>query len=62
MYETLTYLIDDIFIRFGAKLNRQIVGIPMCTNCASLIADLLLFRCERDFMVSLFYNREAEIV
>ena len=34
----------------------------MCTNCASLIADLFLFRYERDFMVSLFYNTEEEIV
>ena len=27
-------------IRFGTKLYRQIVGIPMGTNCATLAADL----------------------
>ena len=35
------YLLDNIFIRFGSKLYRQIVGIPMGTNCAPLVADLV---------------------
>ena len=38
--EALIYLLDNIYIRFGTKLYRQIVGIPMCTNCAPLVADL----------------------
>ena len=62
MCEALTYLLENIFIRFGTKLYRQIVGIPMGTNCASLIADLFLFCYERDFMASLSYNKEAEII
>ena len=41
-----------IFIRFGSKLYRQIVGIPMDTNCAPLVADLFLFCYGRDFMLS----------
>ena len=32
--EALIYLLDNIYIRFGTKLYRQIVGIPMGTNCA----------------------------
>ena len=36
-------------MRFGSKLYRQIVGIPMGTNCAPLVADLFLFCYERDF-------------
>ena len=42
MYDALTFLLDNIFIRFGTKLYRQVVGIPMGTNCAPLVADLLL--------------------
>ena len=38
--EALTLLLDNIYIRFGSKLYRQIVGIPMGTNCAPLVADL----------------------
>ena len=51
--EALIYLLDNIYIRFGTKLYRQIVGIPMGTNCAPLVADLFLFCYERDFMTSL---------
>ena len=40
--EALTFLLDNIYIRFGSKLYRQIVGIPMGTNCAPLVADLFL--------------------
>ena len=41
--DALTFLLDNIFIRFGTKLYRQVVGIPMGTNCTSLVADLFLF-------------------
>ena len=41
------YLLDDIVIRFDSKLlYRQIVGIPMGTNCAPLVEDLFLFGYE----------------
>ena len=49
MFDALHYLLENIFIRFGSKLYRQIVGIPMGTNCAPLVADLFLFCYERDF-------------
>ena len=61
MCEALTLLLNNIFIRFGTKLYRQFVGIPMGTNCAPLIADLFLFCYGRDFMASLSYNQEAFI-
>ena len=48
----LVYLLDNIFIRFGTKVYRQTIGIPMGTNCAPLAADLFLFCYERDFMKS----------
>ena len=51
--EALTFLLDNIYIRFGSKLYRQIVGIPMGTNCAPHVADLYLFCYERGFMLSL---------
>ena len=50
MCDALHYLLDNMFIqnvRFGSKLYRQIVGIPMGTNCAPLVADLFLF-CMRE--------------
>ena len=50
--EALIFLLDNIYIRFGSNLYRQIVGIPMDTNCVPLVADLFLFCYERDFMLS----------
>ena len=60
--EALIYLLDNIYIRFGTKSYRQIVGIPMDTNCAPLVADLFLFCYERDFMTSLSDVKQAEII
>ena len=62
MCDALHYLLDNIFIRVCSKLYRQIVGIPMGTNCASLVADLFLFCYERDFMLSLSDNNQTDII
>ena len=53
---------DNIFIRFGTKLYRQTIGIPMGTNCPPLVADLFLFCYERDFMKSLSPENQADII
>ena len=53
---------NNIYIRSGTKLYRQIVGIPMGTNCAPFVADLFLFCYERDFMTSLSDVKQAEII
>ena len=62
MCDALHYLLDNIFISFGSKLYRQIVRIPMGTNCAPLVADLFLFCYERDFMLSLSDNNQVDII
>ena len=38
--EALTFLLDNIYIRFGSKLYGQILGIPKGTNFSPLVADL----------------------
>ena len=60
--DALTFLLDNIFIRFGTNLYRQVVGIPMGTNCAPLVADLFLFCYERDFMMSFSDDKQAEVI
>ena len=44
----LEFLIDNIFVSFGGTLFQQVVGIPMGTNCAPLLADLFLYSYESD--------------
>ena len=58
----LIYLLDNIYIRFGSKLYRLNVGIPMGTNCAPLVADLFLFCYERDFMKSLTKEKQYDLI
>ena len=44
---------ENIYVQFDGMVYQQIVGIPMGTNCAPLIADLFLYCYERDFMSDL---------
>ena len=60
--EALTFLLDNIYIRYGSKLYRQIVGIPM-GNRALFVADLFLLFCyERDFMLSLSEDNQSGVI
>ena len=51
-----------IHIRFGTKLCRQIVGIPIGTNYTPLVADLFLYCYERDLMDSLNLDNQADVI
>ena len=62
MTDALIYLLDNIYIRFGCKLYRQNVGIPMGTNCVPLVADLFLFCYERDIVKSLTKEKRYDLI
>ena len=59
--DALRYLLDNIFIRFGSKMYRQIAGFPMASNCAPLVAVLSFLCYESNFMLSLSDNNQADI-
>ena len=47
--KTIEFLIDNIFVQFRGCLFRQVIGIPMGTNCAPSLSDLLfLYSCENE--------------
>ena len=60
--DSLAYLLDNIFVRYGSSIYRQVIGIPMGTNCAPLVADLFLYCFESDFMLSLKPDTQADII
>ena len=60
--DSLTFLLDNIFIQFGTKLYRHIVGIPIGTNCAPLVTDLFLLCYEWDFMMALSGDKQSDII
>ena len=46
----IEFLIDNIFVQFGGRLFRQVIGIPVGTNCAPLLADLFLYSYKNEFL------------
>ena len=46
----LEFLVGNIFMVFAGKVFKQIVGIPMGTNCAALLADIFLYSYEAEFI------------
>ena len=57
----LEFLVDNIFVVFGGKFFQQIVGIPMGTNCAPLLAGIFLYSYEADFIQSLLSTGKKKI-
>ena len=49
----LEFLVDNIFVVFAGKVFQQIIGIPMGTNCAPLLADIFLYSYEAEFIQTL---------
>ena len=52
---------ENINVQFDGMVYQQIVGIPMGTNCAPLIADFL-YCYERDFMSELHKSKRHDII
>ena len=49
----LEFLVDNIFVFFAGKVFQPIVGFPMGTNCAPILADIFLYSYEAEFIQSL---------
>ena len=54
-------LVDNMFVRFGGQLFRQMVGIPMGTNCALFLADLFLYSYENEFLDKLITEGKRKL-
>ena len=51
-----------IFVINDGKVFQQIVGIPLGTNSAPLIADLFLYCYERDFISNLQKTKRLDLI
>ena len=52
VYDSLHYLCTMHLLDLVLNCIQLIVCIPICTNCAPRIADMLLICYERDFILS----------
>ena len=57
----LEFLVDNIFVVFAGKVFQQIVGIPMGTNCAPLLADIFLYSYEAELIQSLLSTGRKQL-
>ena len=55
------FLIDNICLQFGRRLFRQVIGIPMGTNCAPLLADLFLYSYGNEFLNSMIRSGHRKL-
>ena len=55
------FLVDNIFVGFGGQLFLQMVGIPMGTNCAPLLADSFLYSYENEFIDKLIKEGKRKL-
>ena len=53
MIDTVYILLDNIFIRLGSTIYRQVAGITMGKKCSPLLADLFLYCYKSQFMTKL---------
>ncbi len=51
--EFLRHLLDNMYVQFGDQLLQQVIGTPMGTNCASLLANFYLAMYELAFLENL---------
>ncbi len=59
--QAFTFLIDNIYVKFGDNIYCQTLGIPMGTDCAPLLTDLYLYTYEYDFCDSLTKSKKLHL-
>ena len=53
LLQWITFLVNNSYVTFGSRVYRQVIGIPMGTDCAPVVANIFLFYYELKFVSSL---------
>ena len=56
------YLIQNIYVTCGDSLFRQVIGIPMGTDCAPFLANLYLYSYEYQWLEKKYKNKEFDVL
>ena len=57
----LEFLIDNICVECGGVIFQKVIGIPMGTNCAPLLANLFLYSYEAEFIQTLIKSGKRHL-
>ena len=58
----IKWLIDNIYVVCGDSMFRQVIGIPMGTDCAPFLANLFLFAYEYKWLKERFDKKEFDVL
>ena len=58
LVECINFVIDNNYVIFNGKIYRQVIGMPMGTNCAPYLANIFLHMYEVEFIEKL--NQECK--
>ena len=61
LLELIYFIIENSYILFESKVFRQVLGIPMGTNCAPYLATIFLHVFEYEYLSSLINNGKIDI-
>ena len=61
LIKAIEFIIDNNYVTFHWKIYRQIIGIPMGTNCAPYLANLFLSCFEYKYLSLLVTNGDIEV-
>ena len=49
----LTYLLDNLYIKYFNQIFKQLIGVPMGSDCGPDLANLFLFAYEYQYVLGL---------
>ena len=61
MVDAINIIIDNAFVLYYDKIFRQVIGIPMGTNCAPFLANIFLHVYEYEYLQHLIDNGEIDV-
>ena len=57
----LEYLLNNIYVKYRDNIFRQVIGVPMGTDCAPDLANLFLFAFEYKYIIRLIDVKSDDI-
>ena len=57
----LEYLLNNIYVKYRDNIFRQVIGVPMGTDCAPDLANLFLFAFEYKYIIGLIDVKSDDI-
>ena len=58
LIEHVKFLVDNAYVEFNGQIYKQIIGVPMGTNCGPYLANIFLHYYEQSYIMRMVDNEE----